>query len=177
MHMVIRVVVEASNVRSAVDAAQSYFRTYLRVENGGPFDYCQPMVEGHTVAGSDRWIDYEDKQAAFPLASDPGRAEVEDAWASTKDCMESSLEAVLDATEECDDVSDLLDSVLSDSMLSYNMSKAGSGHSTEKFLYLQGWSPSGIDSYSGWKQVQNKIEAEEERDENRWWVVPLDVHY
>jgi hypothetical protein len=175
--MVIRVVVEASDVQTAVDAGQRYFENYLHMQEGGPFDYCTPMVEGHTVSGSDRWIDYEDEQAAFPLASDPGRAEVEDAWAATQDYMEDNLEKVLEAADECEDAADLRDRVLDDGMLSYYMSQAGSGQSTDKFLYVQGWSASGLDSYSGWNHVQELMEEEEQNEDNRWWVVPLDVHY
>lgn len=177
MHMVIRAVVEAHSMESATDAAKSYFEQHLHRHEGGPFDYCTPMVEGHTVSGSDRWIDYEDEDVAFPLASDPGRAEVEDAWASTQDYMEDNLQEVLEATEDCEDASELADKVLDDGMLSYYMGKAGSGHSTDKFLYVQGWSVSGLDSYSGWNHVQELMEEEEQNEENRWWVVPLDVHY
>jgi hypothetical protein len=175
--MVIRVVVEAHSMKEAVEQAQYYFNDYLHYEDGGPFDYCTPMVEGHTVSGSDRWIDYEDEDVAFPLASDPGRAEVEDAWSSTLDYLDDNLQEVWDAVEDSEDVTEFRDKVLVEDMLGYYMSQVGSGNSTDKFLYVQGWSASGIDSLRGWKHVQEMIEDEEENDENGYWVVPLDVHY
>jgi hypothetical protein len=175
--MVIRVVVEAHDVATAVDSAQSYFRERLSIHEGnGPFDYCTPMVEGKTVSGADRWTDYQNKQSAFPVDSDPGRAEIHDAWQSTKSEIESDIEDVWDSMQACDTVHEFTENVLDDEMLAYRLGKMGS-NSVNEFLFVQGWSGSGITSYRGWDHVQEIIEQEEADDDTTMWVVPLDAHY
>lgn len=178
MHMVIRVVVEAHDVESAVSNAERFFTDNLHYKNGGPFDYCTPMVEGHTVSGADRWIDYQDKECAFPLASDAGRAEVEDAWSITLDCMEQNLKSVWESMEEADDFAEFFETILDDEdLVRHRMSKVAGYQSTDYFLYVQNWSTSGLRSRRGWDYLQDRIEDAEENEDNRWWVVPLDVHY
>lgn len=178
MHMVISVVVEAHDVESAVSAAESFFNNNLHYEDGGPFDYCQPMVEGHTVAGADRWIDYQDKECAFPLTSDPGQAEIEDSWEYTKNALESNVDEMLDAMKDCSSKEDFMEKLLEDEgLLRHNIMHIGAYQDTDHYLYVQGWSSGGIRSYRGWNYLQEKIEEAEKHDENRWWVVPLDVHY
>lgn len=178
MHMVIRVVVEAHDMRSAVEAAQNYFNNHLHYEDGGPFDYCTPMVEGHTVSGADRWIDYKNEDVAFPLTSDPGRAEVEDAWAATLDYMEDNLEDVWEAIEEAGDMQSFMEVLLNEEdLVRHKMNKFAGYQSTDYFLYVQGWNSSGVRSRRGWEYVQELMAEDEQRDEHQRWVVPLDVHY
>lgn len=184
MHMVIRVVVEAHDMKSAVENAQSFFASHLHYQEGGPFDYCTPMVEGHTVSGADRWIDYQDEDVAFPLASDAGRAEVEDAWKATCDYMEDNLEVVWETMEEAESFADFVDTILADEdLVRHKMSKVAGYTSTDYFLYVQGWNTGGIRSERGWEYTEELLdEADEQQDLDGddipgYWVVPLDVHY
>lgn len=178
MHQVITVIVEAHDVESAVENAESYFDNHLLYGNGGVFDYCTPMYEGFTVSGSDRWIDYQDKQAAFPLASDPGWAEVQDSWNATKDVMEGNLEGAFEAFNEAESVEEVMEMFLEDDgLMRHKLNKTTGYSSTAYYLYLQGWNSGGIRSNRGWEAVKEEREAELESDEDNWWVVPLDVHY
>jgi len=62
-------------------------------------------------------------------------------------------------------------------LLRHHISHIGAYQDTDHYLYVQGWSTGGIRSLRGWNYLQEKMEEAEQHDENRWWVVPLDVHY
>lgn len=180
MHMVISVVVEAHDMDGAVRAAEQYFDQNLSRENGGPFDYCQAMTGGHTVAGSDRWAHYQDKDIAFPVDSESGQEQIEDAWESTVTRAKQNMRDVWDAMEQSFDFQDFFEQYImqEEDLIRYKMSNVGGYQSTDYFLYVQGWSSSGVRSRRGYDYLQDEIVArEQERDEDEWWVVPLDVHY
>lgn len=96
MHRVIWIVVEADGESEAIERAESHFHDHLHYEQpNGYYDYCQPMVSGHTVAGADRWTSYADGPAAFPADSEQGLEELELAWKITRKEFADALAQVL----------------------------------------------------------------------------------
>lgn len=178
MHMHIRVVVESHDVHSAVHKAQRYFEENLHYTNGGIFDYCKPMESGHRVSGADRWTMYEDKDLAFPLDSEFGSKIVEGAWESTVEALKSNVEEVWDAIEGVEDADEFAELLLdNEGMARHTMNRFADHQSTDYYLYVDGWMAGGIRDRRGWEHVQELMDEEAERDENQWWVVPLDAHY
>jgi len=77
MHKILYVVVSAEDTRDAVQAALDTFEEHLHHDadccfGDTTYDYAKPMEPGHTVAGSDRWTEFQGEAVAAPVDSETG---------------------------------------------------------------------------------------------------------
>jgi hypothetical protein len=202
MHQVIGIIVrvedsedmlEGDVQREAVSSAKQHFQDWLHLDcvygEGGPWDYCTPMVdeEGSGVSGTDRYDSYEDDPPAYKLDSQQGKIEMYECWKHTVkefrkayDRVEevvngdyNLIELMNDRIENEDDSKDheydSLDFI-------FKCESLANRHSPSPECYLY-WACK-YDDGSGSPVAQPKVFKDlRQADWEDLYIVPMDVHY
>lgn len=107
MHHVIRLIVRADSVTDAKEKAMETFEEEI-ITDTNLLDYAKPMESGRRGAGSNRYTKYKDEPAAFPMDSERGSREMQDAFEETRTAFVRNVCALFEAVSEADNIDEMM---------------------------------------------------------------------